>query len=69
MRALFLLALVANLAVGVSSSILSNYEVWCQGICDHDAKPSMTKPGVVMMGGGVRKKFNPSSKKFFNICL
>ncbi len=39
-------------AVEDKASINLNYQVWCQGSCDRDAVPSVTQPGIVLMGGG-----------------
>jgi hypothetical protein len=42
--------------LAVTEAFGTNYQVWCQGNCDRDAVPTSTKPGVVLMGGGVSTK-------------
>lgn len=37
----------------VAVQAISNYQIWCDGVCERDAVPSSTAPGVVLMGGGV----------------
>jgi len=41
--------------INFSIVVGSNYEIWCQGTCNSDAKPTSTQGGVVLMGGGVSR--------------